>query len=177
MSSSYQLTLHRLGLNVAEVIEQGDNYCVKTWVEGIRGDKWYKRWSKQDYSPNYQGVIELVEMYSLIASKEHYVQNLKGENLIWTGEKWVVIDSGYIRNLSQNLSMLKACLRFDAKWPPREMRPTNQFVLHEYLIEHGFYVFENVKISIAKLTESRVEKKLERALRKQKRLEEEAELS
>ncbi len=107
-----------LGQPYAKILETGDWYLVKDWIEGTRGDKWFKKWAQDGANLKDPIFLSLVDMYQSLAAKGAYVGNLKAINLIWDGSQWVIVDSSSgKRNLKYEDAMRKYESKFNRRWP------------------------------------------------------------
>lgn len=89
----------KLKILYARIFEYGEDYIVKEWVEGVRGDEWVKKWvslskSNRKNDPLYR---DLMDLFQSIASQRSYVGNLKSINLIHNGEGWIIVDGGGVK--------------------------------------------------------------------------------
>ncbi|MEA1927357.1 MAG: hypothetical protein U9N73_04065 [Candidatus Auribacterota bacterium] len=87
----------RYGFRHAGIICSGENYILKNWVEGLRGDRWTRQWAEEGFSPHDPRIINLIELLRYSAEKKIYLRDLNQNNLIWDGESWVIIDTGSIK--------------------------------------------------------------------------------
>jgi len=109
--------LHSLGLAVAEIVEEGGDYLVKRWIDGLRGDHWFIQWNEKGRPLDDAGWLGLCAMFDKLSAKGVYVQNLKDLNLIWDGRKWVVIDVGYFKTgLTPQQALGRYYDTFDGRW-------------------------------------------------------------
>lgn len=86
----------KLKVLYARIYEYGQDYVIKEWVEGLRGDEWVKKWltlskPEQERDPLYR---DLMELFQYLASQKSHVGNLKSINVIHNGEGWVIVDGG-----------------------------------------------------------------------------------
>ena len=81
----------------AEIVERGPNYVLKSWVAGIRGDRWTEKWKEAGFPPDDPAFIRLKELLLDSAEKKIYIRDLNQNNLIWDGSDWVIIDSGSVK--------------------------------------------------------------------------------
>lgn len=83
----------------SKVIESRETYALKEWVEGTRADEWISSWSKSakpsGSAPQLLGLGKLIQG---AADAGVYVGDLNPKNLIWDGKRWVIIDSGSVRD-------------------------------------------------------------------------------
>jgi hypothetical protein len=87
----------KAGLSHAKVYEVGKDYVIREWTQGLRGDDWLLAWAREGYPTNSPGWKELVQLLKKSISKGIYVGKLDPEDLIWTGKKWVIVDSGGVK--------------------------------------------------------------------------------
>lgn len=80
-----------LGVHTSKVLEIGENYLVRAWVEGIRGDTWYRFasitnmsltvrhrvWKDRGLNVEEKGFQDLLYLWKLVAKKGRYIQSLK----------------------------------------------------------------------------------------------------
>ena len=85
------------GFKHAKVIETGSDYILKDWVEGIRGDRWTRKWKDKDFPADAPQIIRLAELIRYSAGKKIYLRDLNQNNLIWDGDDWVIIDTGSVK--------------------------------------------------------------------------------
>jgi len=61
--------------------------------------------------------ISLMQLYEYLANQSLFVMNLKGENLMWMGDVWRIIDPGpIVRNLPPQFALSKFWKTFDERW-------------------------------------------------------------
>lgn len=89
--------LERLKLRYARIYQSGENYILKEWVEGKRGDAWMKDWIAGGAQESDLAFKKLAELFAGLAVQNTYVGNLKDLNLIFDGHEWVLVDIGSIR--------------------------------------------------------------------------------
>jgi hypothetical protein len=107
-----------LGQPYAKIREMGSWYLTKDWIDGTRGDKWFKRWARAGANQQDPEFLALMNMYQSLAEQGSYVGNLKAINLIHDGHQWVIIDSSEGRkNLEYKDAMRKYESKFNKRWP------------------------------------------------------------
>jgi len=87
----------RYGFKHAKVIGTGDDYILKDWVDGIRGDRWTLEWKDEGFPADSPQIIHLAELIRYSAGKKIYLRDLNQNNLIWDGNDWIIIDSGSVK--------------------------------------------------------------------------------
>jgi hypothetical protein len=122
--------MQSLGLPVADITEEGGDYLVKRWIDGLRGDHWFIQWNEKGRPLDDVAWRRLCEMFDMLAAKNIYVQNLKDLNMIWDGQKWVVIDVGYFKvGLTPQQALGRYYETFDGRWnKPRYNRGRFMFL-------------------------------------------------
>ncbi|MGZ6331148.1 MAG: hypothetical protein ACXWP5_00910 [Bdellovibrionota bacterium] len=107
----------KLGLPHSQLVESGERFNIKSWVEGVRGDEWLRQWGKSKKmlsSPEWKGLTSLM---SDSASKGAYVGDLNPKNLIWDGKQWVIVDSGGIRfKMNEADALNRYRMKMSARW-------------------------------------------------------------
>jgi predicted Ser/Thr protein kinase len=81
----------------AQILEEGKDFALKDWIEGVRADQWLKAWDKAGRPVERADVKELWRIFKRAAEQKTYIGDLNPKNLIWTGKDWVIIDSGDLR--------------------------------------------------------------------------------
>lgn len=122
--------MQSLGLPIAEITEEGGDYLVKRWIDGLRGDHWFIQWNEKGRPLDDLAWRRLCEMFDMLAAQNVYVQNLKDLNMIWDGQKWVVIDVGYFKTgLTPQQALGRYYETFDGRWnKPRYNRGRFMFL-------------------------------------------------
>jgi len=87
----------RYGFKHAGVIETGHDYILKEWVDGMRGDRWTRKWAEEGFPSDAPQIIQLGRLIRDSAKKNIYLRDLNQNNLIWDGDEWVIIDTGSIK--------------------------------------------------------------------------------
>ena len=87
----------RYGFKHAGVIETGHDYILKEWVDGMRGDRWTRKWAEEGFPSDAPQIIQLGRFIRDSAKKNIYLRDLNQNNLIWDGDEWVIIDTGSIK--------------------------------------------------------------------------------
>jgi hypothetical protein len=103
---------------------------VKRWIDGLRGDHWFIQWNEKGRPLDDIAWRRLCEMFDMLAAQNVYVQNLKDLNMIWDGQKWVVIDVGYFKTgLTPQQALGRYYETFDGRWnKPRYNRGRFMFL-------------------------------------------------
>lgn len=119
--SSKALQWQQLKIPNSEVLVQEKEYVLKTWIEGIRGDEVIEKFVAGDksYKTAAAGILKLV---GKIRAQGAYVGDFRPANLIWDGKKWVIIDSGSIK---QGMTLEEATIKWnqaDDRGPKFERR-------------------------------------------------------
>jgi hypothetical protein len=70
---------------------------VREWVEGILGNEWAQKWIAGGCDMSDTPLVHLFHFFDSLAKRGIYLMNLKGENMVWSDDKWVVIDYGGVR--------------------------------------------------------------------------------
>jgi hypothetical protein len=163
------IELFNFEVGIPAVVEVGTNYCMREWIEGVRGDVWYHQWRSSHYDPNDRGFKELVKLWINITSQGYYVQNLKGLNLIWSSAGWTIIDSGYKKPGSPETCMLRFCTHFDRKWQNKHTsschHPEPMMTMQTIISQHGLYDWSDIqktKDDLVLVMHDRAERKLEK---------------
>lgn len=100
------------GIAHAKVIELGSDYMVKEFVKGTRAFEWLQAWVAQGKPSGTPQLKNLKKQLEQAASRGIYIGDLNPKNLIWTGKKWVLVDSGTWR---EDLSEAEVLGRYDEK--------------------------------------------------------------
>jgi len=79
----------------AKIVEEGQDYILKKWINGVRGDRWFKKWNEEGRNLSDTGFIKLMHIFDTMSLRGIYIQNLKDLNMIFDGKRWVVVDVGY----------------------------------------------------------------------------------
>jgi len=109
--------LKEFGLCYAKIVEEGADYLVKKWVEGTRGDVWFREWNQRGRPMDDKPFLALIGIFDDLSQKGVYVQNLKDLNMIYDGKKWVVIDVGYFKtNMVPREALGRFYDTFDSRW-------------------------------------------------------------
>jgi RIO-like serine/threonine protein kinase len=83
-----------VGLPIAAVVESGKNYLIKDWIDGERGDAWFKKWVKDGANPKDSKFRALMDLFEDLSKRGIYIGDLNRKNLTWTKKGWQVIESG-----------------------------------------------------------------------------------
>jgi len=103
------------------ILEAGDDYCVKEWVEGITGVEWFAKWTEGGCSLDDESFVLLLQLFRDVASTGVYLQNFKPQNLLWDGSSWQVVDYGGNKTIPDKGGVLKKyCDKFDKMWNKRK---------------------------------------------------------
>ncbi len=109
--------LEELSLPHARIVEEGGDYLVKEWVDGLRGDEWFIKWNMFGRPLDDKAWLKLTEMFDSLSARGIYVQNLKDLNVIFNGTEWVVIDVGYFKHgMSPPDALGRFYETFDGRW-------------------------------------------------------------
>jgi hypothetical protein len=104
------------GISHAQVLVQGENFVLKSWVEGTRGDKVIEAALKGDQS-FYPAVNALYELVTSLQKNGIYVGDFRPPNLMWNGNSWVIFDGGSTQTgLSLEEALKKWREKFSKRW-------------------------------------------------------------
>jgi hypothetical protein len=105
----------QLSIPHAPVLVQGENFVLKPWIEGLRGDEVIERFLSGDTATK----AAVQSIFSIIASIREQgasVGDFRPANMIWTSNGWVIIDSGSIQ---QGITIEEAHARWAEKFERR----------------------------------------------------------
>ena len=89
-----------LGVPYAKMIAHGENFIVREWVEGIRGDDWLKSWESFGAPMDVPGAKDLVLLMDSCARQGVYVGKLDPADMVLSGDRWHIVDSGGIKRMT-----------------------------------------------------------------------------
>jgi len=120
----------RLGLPHARVLASGTDYIVREWIEGTRGDVWLKTWESLDGPTMGAAIDSLVELFDMAARQGAYIGKIDLEDIIYSGQEWVIIDSGSIteNELPQDVAE-RYFWKLFTRWGER-LKPSSKARLH-----------------------------------------------
>jgi hypothetical protein len=104
-----------LNIPHAPILVQGDDFVLKTWVDGTNGEEIVERFLRGDASTK-KAVKSLFELVGFIREQGAYVGDFRPANLMWTEKGWVVIDSGSIK---MGMTIEEAHARWSEKFENR----------------------------------------------------------
>mgnify|MGYP001114930259 CR=1 FL=1 len=64
-----------LALPYANIVEEGGDYLVKEWVEGIRGDDWFIHWNEIGRPLNDPPWVELIKLFDRLSARGTWFLN------------------------------------------------------------------------------------------------------
>jgi hypothetical protein len=105
----------------SEVLVQEKTYVLKTWIEGLRGDEVIEKYLAGDASMN-NAAKKVLELVNKIMQAGAYIGDFRPDNLIWTGEDWVIVDSGSIQQGMTAKQAEEKWLSADHRGPKFERR-------------------------------------------------------
>lgn len=79
----------------SKILAQGDTYVLKTFIPGITGEEVLNRYKAGEVQYK-TAVDQLKLLVEKIQARGAYVGDFRPPNLMWTGNAWVIIDSGSI---------------------------------------------------------------------------------
>jgi predicted unusual protein kinase regulating ubiquinone biosynthesis (AarF/ABC1/UbiB family) len=87
----------KYGVPHASIIESSSNMILKEWIEGVRADDFFKNWSSTGASQSAPELIAFKKFFYKLAESGIYIGDLNAKNLIWSKGKWIIVDSGGIK--------------------------------------------------------------------------------
>ncbi|OFZ80424.1 MAG: hypothetical protein A2583_15690 [Bdellovibrionales bacterium RIFOXYD1_FULL_53_11] len=104
----------------ARIIEVDEQYVLKEWIDGERADKWLEGWLDRGRPRDEPQIKQLRTLIKDAAAKGIYIGDMHSKNLIWNGKKWIVIDSGGIREgLAVEEAIDQYLIKIPGKWSRR----------------------------------------------------------
>ena len=89
------LAAHQLPF--ARIVETGDTYVLKEWIEGTPGDQWVGQWLEKGADPDDPAFAALIRFFHKASARGLHVDDLRPSNmLLRNGTEWVPIDTGPI---------------------------------------------------------------------------------
>jgi hypothetical protein len=111
------IVLKRFGVPHAEILEYGRNYAVKEWIFGLTGGEWFLQWVRAGAPKNDEKFVALMSTFNRLSEMQLYLQNLKGDNLIWTEHGWIVVDVGAAKYpIAPREALDRYHRTFDRRW-------------------------------------------------------------
>ncbi|MFN9069125.1 MAG: hypothetical protein ACK5V3_18015, partial [Bdellovibrionales bacterium] len=110
--SEKQIAYEKAKVPYSKIISEQPAWILKELVEGQRADEWLKTW---DLNKDPRGGLRLqalVKLFKDIANRGIYIGDMNPTNLIWSKDKWVIIDSG---DATIPMDQAKAAKRFFEK--------------------------------------------------------------
>ena len=90
-------TLSKYQVAHAKVLYLGGNYVIKEWAEGVRFDQWRLKWEATGFPDNPREPALLFEDLRAYAKMGLYISDFSPKNIIFNGDRWVIIDTGPIK--------------------------------------------------------------------------------
>ncbi len=87
------------GFAAPPLVESGLDFALKSGPFVMRAQDWFKGWSQTGFSATNPAFIALKRLIETASSRQLYVSGLNGDNLAWTGSRWLVLDSGSTKTL------------------------------------------------------------------------------
>lgn len=101
------------------ILEQGETYLIKEWLDGVSGELWLEQWLKGGADTQDRSFVRLIGFFREAAIKGLHIEDLRPSNLMLrngTGD-WVPIDTGPIQaSVAPKLAMRLYRERFIRKW-------------------------------------------------------------
>lgn len=117
MESQKEALYNQYNIPHARILEQSDNYVVKEWIEGQRGDAWLDEWVNAGSLDNDPKLLSLIELFRGMIDQGIYVGDVRPKNVIFSGEQWIVVDSGgIIDNLDRERAWERLERKFYRRW-------------------------------------------------------------
>ena len=108
--SEKEVDWKKTGVDHSQVVYQGETFALKTWVEGISGEDVMKSYNSGDKKYE-KAVLAIQSLMAKLAKNGVYIGDFRPPNLIWTGKKWVLVDSGSVK---VGLSQVEALQKWQA---------------------------------------------------------------
>lgn len=70
-----------LGLPYADIVEEGGDYLVKRWVEGVRGDDWFMHWNENGRPRDDACWLRLIYLFDSLSAKGTALVNLSADEV------------------------------------------------------------------------------------------------
>jgi hypothetical protein len=124
----------KYGIPHARIVESHRHYVVKEWIDGTRADEWIKAWLSQSDARDHRPIDNLRVLVHRTAAQGVYIGDLSPRNLIWDGERWVVIDSGGIKEgFAAEDALSRYCDRLPRRWSKQGRKTPLFTTLHDSL--------------------------------------------
>lgn len=122
--------LKDLNVGVSQIVEFGDNYILKEWVEGQTG---LSLLESLDPDARTEWLPELIKLVSAMADRGIYVSNLSPSNIIYNQEmnQWTIIDSSSVQEMAPDTAREKFRDSLSRRWIKRARSKDCELILEE----------------------------------------------
>ena len=92
--SEKQLAYEKSKITYSRIFSEDTNWILKELVTGERADAWVKKWNLAKDPKGGIQMKALIELFKQISNQSIYIGDLNPTNLMWSQNKWIIIDSG-----------------------------------------------------------------------------------
>lgn len=110
--SEKQLAYEKSKITYSRIFSEDTNWILKELVTGERADIWIKNWNLTKDPLGGIRMKALINLFNQISSQSIYIGDLNPTNLMWSNNKWTLIDSG---DATYHLDPAMARIRFVEK--------------------------------------------------------------
>jgi predicted Ser/Thr protein kinase len=110
--SEKQMAYEKSKITYSRIFSEDTNWILKELVTGERADAWVKKWNLSKDPKGGAQMKALIDLLKQISSQSIYIGDLNPTNLMWSQNKWIIIDSG---DATYNVDPKTARLRFVEK--------------------------------------------------------------
>lgn len=110
--SEKQVAYEKSKITYSRIFSEDSNWILKELVTGERADAWVKKWNLAKDPKGGVQMKALIDLLKQISSQSIYIGDLNPTNLMWSQNKWIIIDSG---DATYNVDPKTARLRFVEK--------------------------------------------------------------